>query len=115
MDDELKELAALALRNAFYAEFSSMVNAYLVASNGLIDGQEAMMHETANVYSRNVRAHLDHEPSIYTLGKTNPSFNVTTHSTMLEAISCDDASAVCINGIKVFERDEANEWRWVGG
>ena len=34
LDSDLNELAALALRNAFYEAFSGLVNAYLEASEG---------------------------------------------------------------------------------
>ena len=37
MDEEIKELAGLALRNAFWKDFSALVNVYLVASEGLCD------------------------------------------------------------------------------
>ena len=37
MDNEIKELATLTLKNAFYRDFSALVNGYIRAAEGLTD------------------------------------------------------------------------------
>ena len=51
MDEELKQLAALALRNAFWSDFSALANKYLEAATGLdVDAQERQMGDMTSIY-----------------------------------------------------------------
>ena len=60
IDEELKQLAALALRNAFWYDFSSLVNTYLRAAEGLDKVQQEMqMGEMTSVYARDRTAEGD--------------------------------------------------------
>lgn len=60
IDDELKELAALALRNAFYTDFSALVNSYLAAAEGLdVDTLEMQMGEMTSIYGRDTEVEGD--------------------------------------------------------
>jgi len=56
MDDELKELAKLVLRNEFYMEFSAIVNGYLCALEAIEDNgdwhHEEQLQELTSVFGR---------------------------------------------------------------
>ena len=87
MDDELKSLASLALKNAFYEDFSALVNAYIKAAEGLDDDTfEMQICEAANVFSRDDEMFDDElHPNIWT---QNGEYRYATSgcNTMLEAL-----------------------------
>ena len=102
MDSELNDLALLALKNAFYTDFSALVNAYLKAAEGLnARGFDAQLSETANVFSRDNAAESDNRPAIYTTiaGGWGSDFD-----TLAQALAHDEAVAVYLQAEKVFER-----------
>ena len=109
VDNELKELAALALRNAFYEEFSGLVNAYLEASEGLIEHQEALLSEMASVFGRNTKVEADAGPNIWTDQEANPLWTSCGHLSLLEALEMSNADRIGLNGKVIFERI-GNEW-----
>lgn len=107
MDEELKQLAALALRNAFWKDFSGLVNSYLKASEGLdLESQERMMGEMTSVYGRDHEEEYDAFQNIYSVGTT---YRNCGHSTLAEALECNEAHEVHVRGKKVFER-RGGEW-----
>jgi hypothetical protein len=114
IDDELKQLAALALRNAFWRDFSAMVNAYLAASQGLdVVDQEAMIGELASVYGRDVHASGASAVFCWTTEPDKPLHHGTPHLTIAKALADNKANEIRIRGKKVFER-RGGEWYYVG-
>lgn len=113
IDDETKELAALALRNAFWQDFSGLVNKYVAASADLgIRSQEAMLGELTSIYGRDQAARIDLDLNIWT--QNGPGkFSNTGHDTLLEALQHAPATEVHLCGVKIFER-RAGEWFFVG-
>ena len=116
MDDELKELAALALRNAFWRDFSALTNTYLHAAEGLdVEAQERQMAELTSVYGRNRFIDDDIFINIWTQN-VGGVFATTGCATIVEALEHDKALEVYVSGEKVFERyDVDGEWRFAGG
>jgi hypothetical protein len=114
VDQELKQLALLALKNAFYRDFSALANAYLEAAEGLGDADlAAHLAEMANMFSRDVEADGDMHPNIWT--QNDGSFLDTTgHLTLYEALSFERATEVHLQGTKVFKRLDG-EWYFTGG
>lgn len=111
MDEELKQLAALALRNAFWRDFSGLVNKYLEASEGLdIDKQELMMGDLTSVYGRDTTKPFDGFQGIYSTG---PTYRDCEHDSIVGALEYAEAHAVFVQGLKVFERRDG-EWHFVG-
>lgn len=113
MDKELKELAALALRNAFWLDFSALVNKYLEAAEGLdVTLQEMQMGELTSIYGRDYQATGDVFLNIWTQdGETK--FFQPGHETILDALEQEGASEVHLRGKKVFERRD-DEWYLLG-
>lgn len=113
MDDELKQLAALALRNAFWIDFSALVNKYLEAAKGLdTDTQEMQMSKLANVYGRDGKAKSDVFLDIWTQDGES-KFTTTGHDTILKALEHAQATEVHLCGKKVFERRNG-KWHFTG-
>jgi hypothetical protein len=101
MDNELKGLAMLVLKNAFYSDFSTLVNEYLKAAQGVDDGTFALqLGEAANVFSRNTEEGGDFFLNIWTQNRSG----TTGHGTIFEALEFDQASRVYIQGRLAFER-----------
>ena len=116
MNEELKQLAALALRNIFWYEFSALVNKYLAAAEGMdLDAQERQMGDLTSIYGRDTevvpRAPGGQHVAIWVeySGARPP----TSYKTLLSALECDTATEVYILGEKVFER-RRGEWYFVG-
>lgn len=109
MDEELKQLAALALRNAFWHDFSALANKYLEAAKGLdTDAQELQMGEMTSIYGRDTEAEGDVSLNIWTQNGES-KFATTRHETILEAIEHEPATEVHLCGKKVFEKRDG-EW-----
>ena len=109
VDQELKSVAALALRNAFYEEFSGLVNAYMRASEGLIDEQEVMLSDMASVFGRLRNCQGESYPDIWSCDSKNPTWTSVGHETMLEAFGRTEADRIGLQGRIVFTR-ENGEW-----
>lgn len=101
MDEELKQLAALALRNAFWSEFSGLCNAYLKASEGLIDNQEEMMGELTSIYGRDLKSLVSGGPDIWSARANGGSCG---HEDLVEALEFDEATRVYVSGKCCFTR-----------
>lgn len=111
MDEELKSLALLALRNAFYEDFSALVNAYVKAAAGLdTSNLEMQLAETASVYGRDTEAEGD---DVFMNIWSQRKHGTTGHQTMIEALEMTEATEVHLAGRKVFERRKG-EWYFVG-
>jgi len=113
MDEELQELAALALRNAFWTDFSALVNKYLEAAEGLnVADQEMQMGEMTSIYGRDTTADdTEISPNIWTQNGAN-EWSTTGHGTILEALMHEPATEVHLRGNKIFEKVNG-EWMWV--
>jgi hypothetical protein len=112
MDEELRDLAALALRNAFWLDFSALVNVYLEAAEGLdISAQLMTMGELTSVYGRDTDAKADEGLNIWTLNQ-GTGYRNTGHDTILEALEHKGAIEVHLRGRKVFEKRDG-EWQFV--
>lgn len=113
IDEETKQLAAEALCDAFWYDFSDLVNKYLAAASGLdITKQEEMLGEMTNIYRRNKRSIGDATIDIYTRDGEG-MFSYTEHSTLLQALEHEKATAVHLQGSKVFERRDG-KWYFLG-
>jgi hypothetical protein len=114
IDDELKQLAKQALKNDFWRTFSSLVNSYVAAAQGLSDDQGVSfvdeLNESTSVYQTDVAAPADFNLNIYVEYHTGAGNGSCGYSTLKEALLDDDASVIMVNGIKVFER---NNGQWV--
>lgn len=114
MDEELKQLAALALRNAFWHDFSSLANKYIEAAGGLdVASQEMQMGEMTSIYGRDTEAKGDVFLNIWTQNGES-KFATTGHETILKALEHEPATEVHLCGKKVFERRNG-EWYFIGG
>jgi hypothetical protein len=114
MDEELKQLAALALRNAFWHDFSALTNKFLAAAEGLdVELQAMQMAELTSVFGRDVDADSDAFLNIYTCDGYSSSAT-TAHSTLAEALNYAPATKVYLCGEQVFEKRDG-EWYFLGG
>ena len=111
MDEELKQLAALALRNAYWRDLSSLANKYLEASEGLLGpcDQEEQMGDLTSIYGRDDEASGDEFLNIYTVHPDNTTFG---YDTMLEALSDEGATEIYLRGDLVF-KVKGGEWYFV--
>lgn len=108
IDDELKDLAMLALRNAFYKDFSALCNAYLEAAEGLdVEAQERMMGEMTSIYSRDTKER-GVSLNIWTQNRKH-GFGTTGHRTILEALRHRPAVELHLEDKQVFE-EHKGEW-----
>ena len=113
MDQELKQLALLALKNAFYQDFSALANAYIKTAEGLgYVNLEAYLAEAANMFSRDVEADGDMRPNIWTRNDRG-GYDTSGHETLYEALSFERATEVYLQGTQVFERRDG-VWYFTG-
>jgi hypothetical protein len=109
IDDETKALACLALRNAFYEDFSALVNIYLKFAEGVDPGnQDVTMSVLANVFARDFQAESDAFINLYTVSPRG----TFSHTTMKEALENPQAAALYLQGKKVFERRDGT-WYYI--
>ena len=115
IDEELKELAASALLNAFWASFSALANRYLAASAGLdIAVQEMRMGEMTSIYGRDTGADAaDVVLSIWSQNTDEAPSSTTGFSTLLGALEYPYAKEIYLQGEEVFERRNG-EWYFTG-
>lgn len=117
MDEELKELGALALRNAFWHSFSALVNDTLKASEGLIDREDQlrMLGDLTSVYGR---GNASPNPSVAypkIVSFTNRGQPIKAHARIADALQLAEAATIRVNSEVVFARDEGEgEWMWKG-
>jgi len=111
LDSELEALSRLALRDAFYEDFSALVNGYMRAGAGLdYNSLEEDLGELTSVYGRDEYAPAK-APSICS---KNPGFPRTVHTTLVDALSTVGAVEVSING-KVAFVWRKNDWYFTTG
>ncbi len=109
MNTELQELAALALRNAFWTESSAVANKFLKAAEGLdAPAQEMQMDDMTGIYGRDCMAESDMILNIWVKNECGS----IGYETIAEALKDDEATEVHLCGKKVFERCDG-EWRFL--
>lgn len=109
MDHELEALATEALVNAFYVDFSALVNKYLEMGAGLDrDHLENRLHSAANVWSRDSAATTD-DVFINLYARMQNECRVD-FDTMVEALEEPKAIRVWLQGEIVFERKDGEWW-----
>lgn len=109
-DEELKALAALALRNAFWKDFSALVNVYLEAAEGLdIDKQEMMMGELTSVYGRDPHTKRITSPRVCSVNKRGIKGG---YGVICKDLNDPNAQAIQLNSRIIFERRNG-EWVFV--
>lgn len=117
MDNELKELGALALRNAFWQTFSDLVHDTLRASEGLVpaDDQHRMLGELTSAYGI-APAKLnptDLLPKIVTFDRRGKVLK--RHVRMKTALEQAEAATIMVDSRTIFVRAEGEgEWMWRG-
>lgn len=97
IDDELLRIARTKLLDSFYEDFSDLVNKYIEAGKGLpyiISG----LSNASNFPSVNKNAVGDAFINIYTV---NWRGGTTGHTNLLEALECEQAKEVWLNGVLV--------------
>jgi hypothetical protein len=105
VDAELAALGEVALRNAFYREYSALVERYLNAADGLgVDGFDYRLAEMSSPFGRgNVESAGQVNIAVVADGAVRPC------ATMREALAASgDAIQVC--GETVFEWQEPHGW-----
>lgn len=110
IDAETLALARLALKNAYYADFSKLVNNYVNAAKALdedlflVQIQEASScYGVANTLNKGL-------PTITT---RQVNGRVLHHEHLLNALQQPDAVDICINYKKVFEATP-DGWQYTG-
>ena len=112
VDAEVRELACLVLRNAFYKDYSDLVNKYLRVGDGLSDHFELNLQELSNVFSRSDRPDGDMFVNVYT--ENGNEMNTSGWDNLLEALEHPEATVVWVQGEKVFEKRENLGWFYIG-
>jgi hypothetical protein len=110
LDPELQHCAALALRNAFWHDFSALVNEYLAAGKGLeeVEDQDRMLAELTSFFGR------DENAGSFTFRELMLVRDYwIAYPTIAEALKDSDAKQLTLKGKKIFERDEGGEWEYV--
>lgn len=114
IDDETKALAALALHNAFYIEFSEMVNRYLAGAEGLDQPNfDYHLGDLTSIFGRADVGQGDETLGIWSSRRLTDNQNTCGHSTLHEALTHGPAVRVYLRGGLVFERRKG-EWFFVG-
>jgi hypothetical protein len=107
IDDELRGMAVVAIRDAFYLEFSALANKYVNASQCLIeeDDIEYELQDMTSVFGRDESAKAK-QLLIYTLDSQGKK---RKHKTMRSALKDNDGEMLYINNKNVFKRVKG-EW-----
>lgn len=119
MDKELKALARQALANAFYLDYSALVNKYVEAAQYL--GGHFVKEDilcNSNPYARSESAHNSNlRLDLYTCRvkqlASGPVVHWTPHTTVWGAMSEEGAKEVWLRGQKIFEKRDG-EWYYTG-
>lgn len=107
IDPEVVDLALLALKNAFYKDFSKLVHSYAEAANGLnVDRLMRQLQDGLSVYSI---ASVDYN----ILSIKASSAHLFGHSRLIHALEDKLFKEIYLEGKKVFERRN-DEWYYVG-
>ena len=109
--DEIKALARLALKNAFYADFSDLVNKYLAMGVGLEENLIAAQLQVATgIYGCDDKAEGDAWINLYVTTPSGRTYNVDT---LIEALDDDDAFTIHLQGKLIFKRLNG-DWFYFG-
>lgn len=112
IDFELESLGVLALKNAFYEDYSALVNAYLQAAEGLNDPEfEVKIQDMSSVFARNDKISLSH--FLLDIRAQHDIRGVCHCRSLSDAFLCGWADQIYIRGRFVFERRDG-EWFFVG-
>ena len=111
IDDEVRALALLALKNAFYAEFSGLANKYIAAADGLVDTTpfEYMLQDMTSVFGRDT----DARPLSLHLTAIDARGMPWKSKRLVDALEMGDAQCVHLEHRKVFEK-RMSGWYYVG-
>lgn len=111
IDQELKELGALALRSAFWREFSMLVQAYEKANEGLTDPDMfvCQLGDLTSVYGVSREQPAGKAPQVHI---EIPESGRPMATNLLEALQHPQAIAILLNGRQVFEKSKG-EWHYV--
>lgn len=107
MDEELKGLAALALRNEFYGEFSALCNKYLKAGECLGNDFADQLQDLCSLFGRDDKAKF--EPLDI---RTYNGIRSLECDSMVEALETYDHE-IWVNDKMYFELRDG-EYYWVG-
>jgi hypothetical protein len=111
IDNELDGLSRLALCNAFYEDFSDLVNKYLKLGEGLNPLLEQQLSDMANVFSRDDTIEAgDIYINMWALTSYGLSYNVES---FIEALENKCAIEVHLQGNLIFKCDDTGEWMFV--
>lgn len=117
IDNEIRAVALLALKNAYYTAFSDLVQSYLEAAKGLEDDAliEMQLGGLSDVFSREKPTDRDEDyyPLICT-GEGGSGFLNCIHGSLVEALEHPAGTFIELEEKLIFERDEAGEWQYVG-
>lgn len=109
LDLETLKLAEQALLNAYWEDFSALVNSYLLAANGLDTNLLRLrMGEASSVYG----VHDDAPGFPLDICTTLYGGETQGYTTLYDALSCKDATQVWVRGKRVFELRDG-EWYFV--
>lgn len=112
-DPEIRELAVLALKNAFYSQFSSLVNAYVAAAEGLgANDFEHRLQESCSVFGRNGDTDGDEFLNIW-VQRGRLSNISCAYDTLAEALEDPKALQVHLRGKRIFVRRK-DGWHFTG-
>ncbi|OOV05780.1 hypothetical protein [Rhodoferax fermentans] len=101
LDAELNSLARLAIRNAFWADFSALANHYIKLGAGLdTELLEMELGELTSIYGRNTKATGDEFINLW----VQTTRGTNGHETVVEALKQEDALEVHLQGKLVFKR-----------
>lgn len=109
LDPEVIALAELELGNAFYRAFGQFVADYMAAAKGLDEDRfEERLSTMSNVYA----AYWHHNAARpLAIATSNANGDVRQHETIAQALQCDGAKRVVLQGRVVFEWDDEIGWR----
>lgn len=108
IDDDLRDSSLYFLRNAFWKTFSEVVNRYRVISSGTVEDFDMYMQEIASVYGRDKFAKSPDCDNFISVSTTNSEGVTVFHKSLLEALQCDTAETISLNGLPVFRRKDGN-------
>ena len=109
MDSELQELAERALVNAFWFDFSSLVNKYLKAAKGLdVTRLEMQLGDHSSVYGRD---NLTLEGADVVILAYTPKFAQVRYGTLTDALNDENVDTIYLQGNRVFQR-KSGEWAY---
>lgn len=104
LDNELKGMAIVAIKNSFFTELTHLINAHMEAAAGLdLDVHELL--ETHSFGDDSGRGDV-----FINIWVKWPSGGTCGCDSLTEALDLDNAVEVHMHGVKLFVRDAAGEW-----